>query len=626
VRRPTENRTHSLFAPRALETIRRPDGSILLRSPQPLADYGRCVGDWLVHWAMTAPDRPFLLERSPEGAWTGTTYSEALRCVRSIAAWLIHRGCSAERPVGILSGNSVRHALVALASMHVGIPVASISPAYSIAATGFGKLQGILGQIRPGAIYCADAVDFDAALSAIRDLHDGPVLADSKHHRADAAWAEVIGAGDDERVDRAFAAVGPDTIAKFLFTSGSTGTPKAVVTTQRMLLANQQQMRQVWPFLDEHVPVLVDWLPWSHTFGGSHNFNLVLRSGGTLHIDTGRPLAQQFTQTIANLREIAPTLYFNVPRGFDMLLPVLRADHAFRQHFFSRLRLMFSAAAALPQHLWEALHELCRDATADPVPIVSGWGSTETAPLVTSCHFEAPSAAVIGLPVPGVELKLVPQGPKLEVRVRGPNVTPGYWNRADLTAQAFDEEGFYRIGDAVRPVRENDFKLGLLFDGRVSEDFKLSTGTWVDVGAVRLRAIAALTPFVQDAVVTGHDRDWLGLLLFPNVVTCRQLCSDMRSDAPLDQVLADARIRHKIRLGLQELRRRGTGSSTYATRALLLSEPPSIEAGEITDKGYINQRAVLERRSALVEALYCPDSTSERSTSHSSVVALEDQP
>jgi feruloyl-CoA synthase len=371
-----------------------------------------------------------------------------------------------------------------------------------------------------------------------------------------------------------------------------------------MLLVNQQQLRQVWPFLNSHSPVLVDWLPWSHTFGGSYTFNLALCSGGTFYIDAGRPLPQLFDQTITNLRDIAPTLYFNVPRAYEMLVPALRGDAKFRTHFFSRLQFMFCAAAALPQHIFEALRELAAECAPGAVRFLSAWGSTETAPMSTSCHFPTSSSGVIGLPVPGVELKLVPRGPKLEVRVRGPNVMREYWKRPDLTEQAFDEEGFYLIGDAVRPVDRNRFELGLLFDGRVAEDFKLSTGTWVNAGAIRLNAIVALAPLVQDVVVSGHDRDSVVLLLFPNVAACRQICDNSAGVAPLGQVLADQRIRDRIRQGLRELRRYGTGSSTYASRALLMSEPASIDAGEVTDKGYINQRAVLERRKALVDALF----------------------
>lgn len=598
--------TDSRFAPPEVQVVRRPDGCTLLHSPEPLGEYGRCLCDWLVHWAAVAPDRPFVLERGAKGGWSGVSYGEALRSSRALASWLLGLECSAERPIAILCENSLRNALLALAAMYVGIPVAPISPAYSLVSRDFEKLRTIIQLINPGLLYVPNPTRFGPALEAIAGQHDAKVLADN-HEGATSQvtrWDDVIRAADDRRVEQAFGTIGPDTVVKLLFTSGSTGTPKAVVTTQRMLLVNQQQLRQVWPFLNDHLPVLVDWLPWSHTFGGSYTFNLVLRSGGTLYIDAGRPLPQLFDQTIANLRDVAPTLYFNVPRGYEMLLPVLRDDRQFRVHFFSRLQFMFCAAAALPQHVFKAVRELAAEDAPGPVPFLAGWGSTETAPMATSCHFPTQSAGAIGLPVPGVQLKLVPSGPKLEARVQGPNVTPGYWKRPDLTAQAFDEEGFYRIGDAVRPVDRDRFELGLLFDGRVAEDFKLSTGTWVNAGAIRLHAIAALAPLVQDVVVAGHDRDSVALLLFPNVAACRQLCSNAPSGAPLEQVLADQRIRDQITQGLKVLRQQGTGSSTYATRAILLSDPASIDAGEITDKGYINQRAVIERRKALVEDLF----------------------
>ena len=598
--------TDRRFAPPAVRAEHRPDGSLVLRSPDPLGEYGRCLSDWLVHWASVAADRPFILERATDGRWSGASYGEALRAARALASWLLQIGCSTERPIAILCENSVRNALLGLAAMYVGIPIVPISPAYSLVSRDFEKLRIIIQLANPALLYVSNPTRFHPALEAITELHDAILLADKQEGATPRVtlWDDVIKTEHDQRVERAFSAVGPDTVVKLLCTSGSTGMPKAVVTTQRMLLVNQQQLRQVWPFLSNHLPVLVEWLPWSHTFGGSCTFNLVLRSGGTLYIDAGRPLPQLFGSTIANLRDIAPTLFFNVPRGYEMLLPVLRDDREFRDHFFSRLQVMFCAAAALPQHIFEALRELAAKSAPGAVRFLSAWGSTETAPMATSCHFPTSTSGVIGLPVPGVELKLVPHGPKLEVRVRGPNVMREYWKRPDLTAQAFDEDGFYRIGDAVRPVDRNRLELGLLFDGRVAEDFKLSTGTWVNAGAIRLRAIAALAPLIQDVVVSGHDRDSVALLLFPNVTACRELCSNSPSVAPVEQLLADQAICNRIKQGLRELRKLGTGSSTFASRALLMSEPPSIDAGEITDKGYINQHAVLERRKALVEALF----------------------
>ena len=595
-----------LFAAPALDTERRADGGFVLRSSRPLETCARCIGEHLERWARAAPERLFLLECSDDGAWAGVTYGQARQQVRRVAAGLLARGLSHERPVAILADNSVEVGLLTLAAMHVGVPVAPVSPAYSLMSRDFAKLGQILGLVDPGLIYVADLQRFGPALAAVRDLHSGSIVTGcATDEGADViAFARLATEADDAAVDRAYAAITPETVAKLLFTSGSTGEPKGVVNTQRMLCVNQQQIAQVWPFLAETPPVIVDWLPWSHTFGGNHNFNLIVSSGGTLYVDEGRPVPPLFGRTVNNLCDVAPTVYFNVPRGYDMLVAALRADDQLRHHFFSRLQVIFYAAAALPQHLWEALDELARETLGEPVVLVSAWGSTETAPLSTSCHFQADKSGVIGLPVPGCELKLVPNGVKLEVRVRGPHVTPGYWRRPDLTASHFDEERFYLIGDAVRFVDPQCAERGLVFDGRVSEDFKLDSGTWVNVGMLRVQAVEALAPVAQDIVIAGQDRSEIGFLVFPNLPACRSLCVDLGADAPATGVLAHAAVRTRIAEGLATLRARGGGTSSYGTRALVLVEPPSIDAGEITDKGYLNQRAVLARRSACVEQLY----------------------
>ncbi len=595
-----------LFAPPSVELRWRADGTAILRSPVPLGQYPPCVGEYLEHWGRVAPERPFLLERAPDGSWTGSTFGEALAQVRRLAAGLLRRRLSAGRPVAILSDNSVRHGLLTLAALHAGIPVVPISPAYSLVSRDFRKLRTIITLIEPGLVFVEDEARYAGALAAIQGHHNAVVVVGGEAGSGGGrtSFSDLMAVADESLVEPAFRAVGPDTVAKLLFTSGSTGEPKGVINTQRMLSASQQARTQVWPFLSRQPPVIVDWLPWSHTFGGNHNFNMVLRHGGTLHIDGGRPTPNLFDQTVANLRDIAPTVYFNVPRGYDMLVPALRADEMLRRNFTSRLQIIFYAAAALPQNLWEDLADVVLSTLGHAVPMVSAWGSTETAPLAADCHFQADRSGVIGLPVPGCDLKLVPSGQKLEVRVRGPNVTPGYWRRPDLTASQFDEEGFYRIGDAVRLVNPEHPEQGLLFDGRVSEDFKLDTGTWVNVGMLRVKAIAALAPVAQDIVLTGHDRKEIGLLIFPNLVSCRQLVADLPSDASLKQVIGHPTLRSLVSAGLLTLKRESEGSSTHATRALVMEEPPSIDAGEITDKGYINQRAVLDRRAALVEFLY----------------------
>jgi feruloyl-CoA synthase len=598
-----ESHFAALFSSPEVEMIRS-GGRILLRSRHALQSYARCTGEFLQHWARVAPDRLFLVERASAGEWRGLRYGQALEDVQRVGAWLIEHGTSPQRPVAILSENSIEHGVLMLACLHIGMPVAPISPAYSLMSRDFAKLKVIIRSLSPSVLYVNRVSRFEAALEAVRDLHDGIVVVGGADSSAagTVAFELLKRSRDTGAVSRAFAAVTPDTVAKLMFTSGSTGEPKGVINTQRMLCSNQQAIAQIWPFLEEP-PVLVDWLPWHHTFGGNHNFNIVLGNGGTLYIDDGRPLPGQFEATLANLSDVAPTVCLNVPRAYDMLVTALKNDARLRDHFFSRMRLLLYAGAALPQHLWDGLRALGKQSLGYEPVLSSSWGLTETAPAVTTCHFPPKQAGVIGLPIPGCELKLLPNGDKLEVRVRGPNVTPGYFNQPDLSRALFDEEGFARTGDAVRFVDVEHPEQGLLFDGRVAEDFKLSTATWVNVGALRLAAIGALTPVAQDVVVAGADRDEVGLLIFPNLEACR-LLAGLPPDASPEQVLEHEAVRARVGAGLAALRRAGQGSSTCASRALLLLHPPSIDAGEITDKGYINQRAVLTRRAALVTLLY----------------------
>jgi len=561
------------FAPPKAELEKRADGVMVLRSPQKLAAYPRCVTEWLVQWSDQAPERTFLAERAGE-RWKKLTYRETYGAVRRIAQALLDRGLGPDKPVAILSDNSVDHALLALGAMHVGIPVAPVSPAYSLMSKDFGKLKTIFEVVKPGLVFTADPQKFAPALAAVGASPE-PV-------------AELLEANPGSTQEREHAKVKPETVAKILFTSGSTGSPKGVVNTHRMLCANQQMLAQAWRFVEDRPPLVVDWLPWNHTFGGNHNFNLVLRNGGTIYVDGGKPAPGLVETTVRNLKEIAPTMYFNVPRGYDLLLPYLEKDAELRRNFFRDLDVLFYAAASLPQNLWDRLKKLAAQERKSELAMLSAWGSTETSPLATSVHFPMERPGVIGLPVAGCELKLVPCAGKLEVRVRGPHVMPGYHRRPDLTKAAFDEEGFYRIGDAVKLADPADPAKGVVFDGRVAEDFKLSTGTWVNTGAIRVKLIAAADPLIQDAIITGHDRNEVGALVFLSPAT-----KDMSQPA----------LQSRLSAALKTLASEG-GSSTYPARLLVMTEPPSIDANEITDKGYINQRAVLERRAALVEKLY----------------------
>lgn len=613
----TQEDPAGLFAPPRVNVQRHAGGIVYVSSPVPPAPAVRCLGDYLVRWAVATPDAPFLLERC-DGQWRGVSYAQALQRVLHIAAWLLQQGMGpahAQRPVMVLADNSVEHAMLMLACMHIGLPYAAISPSYALFSREFSKLRTLVQTLDPALIYVGDPQRYAPALAAIGELHRATVVLPAGHSSGQScgpseaptvAFSTLLAPPDEAAlaaVQAAYGAVGPETVAKILFTSGSTSEPKGVINTQRMLCSNQAAKAQLWPFLQRTPPVLLDWLPWNHTFGGNHNFNLILAHGGTLYIDAGKPMPGAFETSLVNLAEVAPTLYLNVPRGFDMLLPQLRSDAQLRRQFFSRLQVIFYAAAALPQHLWDGLMELSQQELGRVVPMVTGWGSTETSPLAADCHFQSERAGVIGLPVPGVTLKLVPNGHKSEVRVKGPNVMPGYYKQAALTALAFDDEGYYRMGDAVRFVDETRPELGLLFDGRVTEDFKLMTGTWVNVGALRLKAVQLLAPLAQDVVVAGHDRNDIRLLVFANVAACRHL-SGASADTPVSEVVTHPSVQRQVRQALAALREQGGGSSTCASAALLMDVPPSVDAGEITDKGYINQSAVLHHRAALVERLY----------------------
>jgi len=601
-------RMNLTFGPPDVTVERRPDGALLVRSPHPLGSYPRAMTEWLDHWAKVAPDRAFLAERVG-AAWRKVTYAEARDMARSVAQGLIDRGLDVERPVAILSGNSVDHALVGLGAMIAGVPYAPVSPPYSLVAKDFAKLKSILAVLTPGLIFVSDGAPFAAAIEAAAPGHVEVVAcANPPATRPSATLESILAKLAGPEVDAAQAKVGPDTIGKLLFTSGSTGAPKGVINTHRMMTSNQAMLRGLNPSYAAEPPILIDWLPWSHTFGGNNNFNLVLANGGTYFIDEGRPLPAGIEATVRNLREVSPTVYYNVPKGFEMLLPYLQADERLRQNLFARLQSFVYAGAALPPHVREEFERLGRETIGEPIPMLTSLGSTETGPSAISVTALACDPGVVGIPNPGVELKLVPNGEKLEARLKSPSITPGYWRQPELTRAAFDDEGYYKLGDAVRFADRDRPERGFVFDGRVAEDFKLATGTWVSVGPLRLKFMAHCAPYVTDVVVAGHDRDDAAALVVPNLATCRELAG-IDGAASAAEVLACLRVRETFASLLGAFNKVAGGSSGRLARIILMDDPPSLDTGELTDKGSINQRAVLSHRAALVEELYAETPT-----------------
>jgi feruloyl-CoA synthase len=583
---------------------RRGDGSVVLRALQPLREHATNLACFLFEWAAFAPERVFVAERAPHGAWRTVSYAEAARTASSVAQALIDRGLDQSRRVMVLSGNGIDHALLTIGALLAGVPICPVSPAYSLLSADYGRLKHIHRLIEPALVFVDSFDAFGPALAAL-DLSGTEIVCSSGAPGwvAGTPFAALQGTVATPEVRRRAASVSPDHVAKILFTSGSTATPKGVVNTHGMLSANQQMLRQCWGFLEHVPPVLLDWLPWNHTFGGNHNFNMVLRNGGSLFVDDGRPTLDRIERTVANLREVSPNVYFSVPAGYAMLLPYLEKDPELARSFLGDLRLVFYAAAALSQDVWDRLVRLSMAHLGRRLPLTSGWGSTETAPLATTAHFPVDRAGVIGLPAPGVEIKLAPMAGKLELRVRGPNVTPGYFKAPDLTRQAFDDDGFYRTGDAGRLLDPEAPERGLVFEGRLAEDFKLGTGTWVQVGILRTTVLAACAPALQDLVVCGHGRDQIGVLAWPDPSACRDLLGQIGVADPFALSLAP-QVVDLVRRGIATHNRDHPGASTRIARVHLMAEPASIDANEITDKGYVNQRAALERRADLVERLF----------------------
>jgi feruloyl-CoA synthase len=580
------------------------DGNTRVAASQPLDAYSPRMTDRLLHWAAQVPERTFMARRDASGAWRHISYAEALKRARHIGQGLLNRGLSADRPVVILSDNDLEHAMLALGCQYAGIPYAPISPAYSLLSQDFDKLKHVINTLTPGLVFASHGKNYEKAMrAAVLDDVEFVVTEAPPESRPATLFSLLETTPVTPEIDAARAATGLDTIVKFLFTSGSTKQPKAVVNTQRMLCSNQQMILQCWPFLADEPPVLLDWLPWSHTFGGNHNVGIVLYNGGTMYIDDGKPAPQLMGKTLDNLREIAPTIYFNVPKGWEEIAHALERDERLRTNFHSRLKVQFFAGAALAQPIWDKLHAISEAVCGERIVMTCAMGMTESAPGALYVLQPNVRAGQIGVPLPGLELKLAASGDKQELRYRGPNITPGYWRSPEQTREAFDEDGFFCSGDAVKWFKPDDPDLGFMFDGRIAEDFKLYTGTWVSVGPLRSRVAHEGAPYVQDSVVTGHDREEIGLMILPNVELCRKLAGLDASATPKD-VVAAAPVRAMFQNLVHRLHAQGTGSANRVARALVLTDPPSIDKGEITDKGSVNQRAMLTHRAALVEALH----------------------
>jgi feruloyl-CoA synthase len=589
-------------------------GDQLLRAEQPLFDHPLRLSDCLLQHAVESPERGFLAQRTPSGPFRVITYSEALSYARKLGAALLARKLSAQRPLAIISDNDIEHGLLALAALYVGVPFVAISPAYSMLSRDYKKLRYALELMTPGLVFASDGARFKDAIAASVSPQTELLFTRNPSRSGALLFDELVAGAPDlsDKVEHAREAVGPDHISKFLLTSGSTGMPKAVIHTQRMMTSNLQMIMQNLPFLTEEPPVLVDWLPWNHTFGGNHNYGITLWNGGTLYIDEGKPTRDGFQHTLRNLREVSPTVYFNVPRGFEELALALERDAVLAKSFFARVKMLFYAGASLSQDVWNRLSEVSTRTCGERIVMITGLGMTETAPYALAASWEAGIAGGLGIPAPGVTAKLTKVAGKLEVRYRGPSVTQGYWRQPELTAQAFDEEGYFRSGDAVRYLDANDPQRGLVFDGRTAEDFKLSTGTWVSVGPLRARLLLQAAPYLSDAVITGHDRDEVGALVLLDENRARTLCADLGQSATLAELAQDPKLIEVLRGVLQRSQAESTGSANRITRLCILTELPTIDRGELTDKGSINQRAVLDNRRVLVERMYAPTANTDK--------------
>ncbi|MCK8665360.1 feruloyl-CoA synthase [Pseudomonas azerbaijanoccidens] len=589
---------------RAAVEVTEQQGALHMRSLEPLDEYPPRLLDRLVHWAQVRPEQTFIAARQADGEWRRISYAQMLDSVRSIAQSLLSYGLSADKPLVLLSGNDIEHLQLAFGALYAGIPYCPVSPAYSLLSQDFAKLRHVCDLLQPGLVFVSDAEPFQRAIDTVLPAETPLITVRGQvTGRRQVSFASLLEQPGSAEAEAAFASTGPDSIAKFLFTSGSTKLPKAVITTQRMLCANQQMLLQTFPVFGEEPPVLVDWLPWNHTFGGSHNVGIVLYNGGSFYLDDGKPTAQGFAQTLRNLKDVSPTAYLTVPKGWEELASALEQDPELREVFFKRISLFFFAAAGLSQSVWDRLDRVAEQHCGERIRMMAGLGMTEASPSCTFTTGPLSMAGYVGLPAPACEVRLVPVDGKLEARFRGPHIMPGYWRSPQQTLEAFDAQGFYCSGDALKLADPREPQLGLMFDGRIAEDFKLSSGVFVSVGPLRSRAVLEGSPYVQDLVITAPDRECLGALVFARLFECRKL-SGLAPDASDAEVLASAPVREWFADWLQRLNREATGNASRLEWIALLDKPASIDRGEITDKGSINQRAVLQWRAEQVEALY----------------------
>jgi feruloyl-CoA synthase len=584
-------------------TVRKTaDGTLYVDQKKPLLPYPRRVTEPLLEWAAKIPDQTLYAERDGQDNWRRLTFSDAVKNIRCLGQFLLDNGLSADRPLAILSGNDLEHAMLTLAAIHVGIPSAAISPAYSLVSKDYGRLKEVFDSISPGMVFAADAELFGPAIAAVVQPDTKKLFTKGAKDKSEDFQTALATVATDA-VDEAYAQITPDTVAKFLFTSGSTGSPKPVINTHKMICSNQIMTRETYSYFKDEPPILLDWAPWHHTAGGNKLFFIPVFNGGTLYIDDGKPTPKEVEKTVRNLKDVSPTWYFNVPKGFEALLPHLEKDEALRKNLFKDLKIIWYAGAGMAQHTWDALERLAVQTIGEKIIIGTGLGATETAPVALMCTWPQEKSGNVGLPCSGVSLKLVPMEGKLDARVKGPNITPGYWKLPELTEEAFDEEGYYRFGDALRFADPDDISAGFFFDGRTAENFKLDTGTWVSTGALRTAFINHFGDIVRDVAIAGADMPYLAGLVFPDAELLRELCGAQEGTSLSELCRHEAAISYFTK-ELQELAKHSTGSSTLVRRIILMDVPPSMEAGEQTDKGSINQRAIIRNRADSVAEIY----------------------